>query len=121
MAGLQVQTSSSKFQFSTTDCAAEAPESASPQLNHWFFLDIVFDHPSLSARVIRSFSGMQCSDACFQQTTSYEKAYVLGEGSEGSFRQFTLFDTALPMRQLLQLRAGLSPSPYEENNLLVFY
>ena len=45
----------------------------------------------------------------------------MGAGSEGSFKLFTLFNTAIPLRQLLQMRAGFTPSPYEENNLIVFY
>ena len=46
----------------------------------------------------------------------------MGQGTtKGSFKQFALFNGAVPAKMLLQMRAGLVPSPYEDNNLANYY
>ena len=46
----------------------------------------------------------------------------MGQGStKGSIKQFGVFTSAVPDSFLFQMRAGLTPSPYEENSLRNYY
>ena len=46
----------------------------------------------------------------------------MGQGTtKGSIKQFGLFDTAVPDTMLFQMRAGLTPSPFEQNSLKNYY
>ena len=46
----------------------------------------------------------------------------MGQGSmKGSAKQFALFRGAVPEKLFHQMRAGLVPSPYEDNNLAAYY
>ena len=85
----------------------------------WFLLDIIVNHPSISAHVSRS-PDLSSQSNCFLASTEFEKALLFSQGA-GSAKNFLLFRRSLDLHELAQLRTGYSPSPFEDNGLAAYY